>query len=493
MALWLALLLGVWGAALGLSGAALRRGDLSASGERGVHAATVFIAIAIAGLARALFDGDLTYRYVASWTASGMAAPYRVAALWVGPSGALLVWALALGVGAVLAALTMERGSALRAWTSGLLAVLMAAVIAMACFDANPFKRLPFPPDDGRGMPLEWLRPIVLLEMPVGYIAMSLVAVPAVITVMGALGTAPWHGHARRWSAIAWASTALAVLLDWRRRYGDAAWSDAWQWAPVHSGSALAFAGAAVLVVLHARRASTSAALAGGFVAFTLGLAGVALRRAFGWSGLLEFAASSAATPVAWVAFAAVLGVAAYGLWSLRGARGVAARAMQGAHGATLLVAGALALTTAARTVDVAIREGQRERVADRFGTAWTLSLEGVSQVGREAVLSNVVAVRAAVNGKARAFVTAEVRSLFSADSRDAADQVVLSGIASGLAQDLRVDVREANTADAVLTVKFIPAVRWLWLAGAVLVLAAIVAGVAPPAQTTDASTPEAA
>jgi hypothetical protein len=60
--------MGAWGTALGFSGALTGRADLSASGERGVHAATLFAALSLTGLGWALAAGDLTYRYVASWT-----------------------------------------------------------------------------------------------------------------------------------------------------------------------------------------------------------------------------------------------------------------------------------------------------------------------------------------------------------------------------------------------------------------------------------------
>ena len=93
----------------------------------------------------------------------------------------------------------------------------------------------------------------------------------------------------------------------------------------------------------------------------------------------------------------------------------------------------------------------------------------------------------AAVKGRARAYVTAEVRSLFKGASQAPVDQLLLSGIAAGLVQDLRVDVREANTADAILTVRFVPAASWIWIAGVFAVLGALVAALAPARREPDA------
>ncbi|MHB1097071.1 MAG: hypothetical protein ACYC3F_12945 [Gemmatimonadaceae bacterium] len=471
--------MGAWGTALGLSGALTARADLSDSGERGVHAATLFAALSLTGLAWALAVGDLTYRYVASWTSYGTPLPYRIGAVWAGPSGALLVWAVALGVGASLASATLRRGSVLRAWTAAVLALLLLVVLAMACFDVNPFMRLPFPPDDGRGLALEWMRPVVLAQVPLGSVAMALVAVPAVLTVMGAMGKASWRAAAQRWALACWGLLAAAMLLDWRRRYGDAVWADDWRWAPVHAGTAFAWAGASLLVLVTGRRWRDDASIGAGFAAFTLALVGLTLGRAHGWNGVHDFAASAAGRAAAWLALAGVIALAVDAFRTMRGTD-VAARATRVAQGATLVVAAALVAAGFVRGGDIAVREGERAIVADRFGTPWTLSLESVSTVGRVDVVSNVVAVRAAVKGRARAYVTAEVRSLFKGASQAPVDQLLLSGIAARLVQDLRVDVREANTADAVLAVQFVPAASWIWIVGLFAVLGALVAALAP-------------
>ena len=447
-----------------------------------MHAAALFTALSLVGLGWALAVGDLTYRYVASWASYMTPLPYRLGAVWAGPSGALLLWALALGVAAILAAASLPRGSTLRAWTSALLAVLLVSVLAMACLDTSPFTRLPFPPDDGRILPLEWMRPIALVQMPLGYVAMTLLAVPSVMTVMGALGSAEWRASARRWALACWALLGAAMLLDWRRRYGDGAWADDWRWAPVQAGTACAWAGASLLVMAVARRWRANASATAGFVAFTLGLGGVTLRRAGGWEGVHEFAKSPAGQAAAWGTLAAVVVAAVTGLWVSRRAGALAAHALRVTHGAVLAVAAALVAAGFPRVADVALHEGARAAVTDRFGASWSLSLEGVSRVGREAVIADVVAVRAAVKGRARAYVTAEVRSVYVGNAQQPADQMGVSGIATGLAQDLRVDVRESNTADAVLTVRFVPAVAWIWLAGIAAVLAACIAAFAPPA-----------
>ena len=483
LALWLALLLAAWGAVVGSAGAFTGRQDLSESGERGVHAASVFVAMSLAGLANALAVGDLTYRYVASWSSSLTPLPYRLGAVWAGPSGSLLVWALVLGVGSSVAAATLPRRGTLLAWTTAVLAILLLAVLGMACFDTNPFTRLQFAPDDGRGLLLEWMRPVVLVQMPLGYLATAMLSVPAVMVVMGALGGVDsWRDDARRWVIASWALLAAAMLLDWRRAYGVGEWVDDWRWAPVHAGTAFAWVGASLLVVAVLRRWPVAATIGAGFVAFVLGLCGLTLRRANGWDGVHAFALTAPGRATGWVLLVGVIVAVVAGVRALRAdaARGLGARAWLTAQLSALAVAIALTAAGYPRVADLALSEGTQEKVIDRFGTPWALSLEGVSAVGRGDVVSRVVAMRATVNGRARAFVVSELQDLYVGDSRTAVEELTVAGIASSLAQDLRVDVRETNTADAIVGVRFVPGVAWIWIAGLLVVIAAFVAAFAP-------------
>lgn len=472
----------LWGAVLGVAGAVSSRTELSESGERGIHAASCFAALSIGGLGYALAVGDLTYRYVASWTSAATPLPYRLGAVWAGPAGSLLVWALLLGIGTAVAAASLPRRGNLRAWTAALLAILVVAVLALACFDTNPFARLAFSPDDGRGIPLEWMRPVVLAQMPLGFVALALVSVPAVMAVMGALGTEAWRGVTGRWALACWALLGGAMLLDWRRSYLVGEWINDWRWAPVHAGTAVAWCGATLLVVVSAWRLRTAATVTAGFAAFALGLYGLTLRRAGGWDGVHAFALSAPGRATGWVSLVGVTVMVALGIRRLRGgaAHGVAGRAGLIVLLAVLLAAVALTVAGYPRASDVALNEGAQARATDRFGTQWAISLEGVSAVGRGEIVASLVALRATVNGRSRAYVVPEIRDSYAGSSGRPTEELAVAGIAPGLAQDLRVDVREANTTEALATVRFVPAASWIWIAGTLAVLAALVTALAP-------------
>jgi cytochrome c biogenesis factor len=325
------------------------------------------------------------------------------------------------------------------------------------------------------------MRPVVLAQMPLGFVALALLSVPAVMTVMGALGTEAWRAVTRRWALVCWALLGGAMLLDWRRYYPVGAWIDDWRWAPVHAGTAFAWCGATLLVVASGAR-QRAATVTAGFAAFALGLHGLMLRRAAGWEGVHAFALSAPGRATGWAMLGGVIVSVAYGVLRMRrgAAHGVAGRAALSALLAVLLVAVALTAAGFPRASDVALSEGARATATDRFGTQWAISLEGVSAVGRGEIVGSLVALRATVNGRARAYVVPELRDSYAGSSGRPTEELAVAGTAPGLAQDLRVDVREANTTDALATVRFVPAASWIWIAGTLAILAALVMAFAP-------------
>ncbi|MDH5591184.1 MAG: c-type cytochrome biogenesis protein CcmF, partial [Gemmatimonadota bacterium] len=95
-ALWIALPVAIWGATLGYVGGRTQRGDLVLSGERSVHAVTLLLAIAAAGVMAAFLGDRFEYWYVASYSNRELETFYKVSGLWAGQRGSLLFWALLL-------------------------------------------------------------------------------------------------------------------------------------------------------------------------------------------------------------------------------------------------------------------------------------------------------------------------------------------------------------------------------------------------------------
>ena len=90
-ALWLALLAALGGVAAGIAGGR-GRSEWSEVARRAVWATFLLTAIGVGALLYCLATFDFRLAYVAQHSARGMTLPYRMAALWGGQGGSLLLW-----------------------------------------------------------------------------------------------------------------------------------------------------------------------------------------------------------------------------------------------------------------------------------------------------------------------------------------------------------------------------------------------------------------
>jgi len=82
IALWIALLIGVYGSVVGYMAGKSRRADLALSAERSVYVVWGLLAIASAALMRALLTHDFTIEYVAAYTSRNLPVFYTWSAFY---------------------------------------------------------------------------------------------------------------------------------------------------------------------------------------------------------------------------------------------------------------------------------------------------------------------------------------------------------------------------------------------------------------------------
>ena len=153
LSLWIALLMCVWSATLSFAGGHLRRGDLVASGERGMYAASAFVALASIGLWTALLTSDFSVRYVASYTSVNLPFVYKFSAFWGGQAGSMLFWCLVLALYTALATwANRTQNRVMMPWVTGTNAIVLLFFVAATAIASNPFERLEWIPPDGRGL-----------------------------------------------------------------------------------------------------------------------------------------------------------------------------------------------------------------------------------------------------------------------------------------------------------------------------------------------------
>ena len=92
-----ALAIATFGIAAGVAAGLRKRADWTQVAERCLLAVFAFISISMLSLFYALATNDFSLAYVTQHSARSMTLAYRLAALWGGQSGSLLLWVFMLG------------------------------------------------------------------------------------------------------------------------------------------------------------------------------------------------------------------------------------------------------------------------------------------------------------------------------------------------------------------------------------------------------------
>jgi cytochrome c-type biogenesis protein CcmF len=243
LALWVALLMAAWSATVSFAGGALRRGELIASGVRGLYTTWAMVALAAIGLWTALLTKDFSLAYVQGHISANMPSVYIFTAFWSGQEGSMLFWSLILSTYATIAIATSRKKTPeLTPWAVGTLSCVLLFFIATICFKANPYTRLDWIPADGRGMNPQLQNPGMAIHPPnlyLGYVATTIPFAFAIAALITRRLDAEWLSVVRRWTLVSWFFLTIGIVLGMWWAYVELGWGGYWMWDPVENASFL--------------------------------------------------------------------------------------------------------------------------------------------------------------------------------------------------------------------------------------------------------------
>ena len=480
LSLWIALLMAVWATGVSYAGAALRRGDMAESGERGIYAAWTFTIVASCGLVFALVTHDLSLRPVASETSAWLPGVYAITAFWRGRSGPLLFAALVLSTYAALAVLgNRGSGRGRMPWATGTLALAIVACLACAAFGANPFERLARVPADGRGMNPLLQNAAMAFHAPVLYAGFLASIVPFALT----LGAQIWRRNdagaidaVQRWTLASWFFLTVGVTLGMWATYAELGQARIWQWSAVQTPSLLPWlSGTAFVytVIAQDRRDVPPRWTVALIVAtFLLSIFGAAQLRDSAVPDPQEL--TPVPGPVLVVAgavvalLAAALFVAASNAIPL-GRRRVGSYIVAAGF---VLVAAAWSAGSMRKQYDVSLAPGAAVTALDPFGRTWSFTSAGLSrfqQLDRHVV---ALAITAARDGVAARLVTPEWRENADRTGTPTFEPSMHAGILHAALQDVYVVLgRQLGGEQVAVRVTFIPGMLGIWIGAVLLAL----------------------
>ena len=300
-ALSLALCVALAQGVLPLVGAARGNEAWMAFARPAAQAQLALVIIAYGCLTYAFAVNDFSVLYVASNSNSALPLPYRMAAVWGGHEGSLVLWMLMLaGWGVAVATFSRRLPDEFVARVLGVMGLVGVGFLAFTLFTSNPFERLLPAPPDGRDLNPLLQDPGMVFHPPLlymGYVGFSVSFAFAIAALLYGRLDAAWARWSRPWTTAAWASLTLGILLGSAWAYYELGWGGWWFWDPVENASFMPWlVGTALihsLAVTEKRGAFKAWTVLLAIVAFALSLLGTFLVR----SGVLTSVHSFATDP----------------------------------------------------------------------------------------------------------------------------------------------------------------------------------------------------
>jgi cytochrome c-type biogenesis protein CcmF len=242
-AIALALAAALWSIVASIVGAVRKRDDIVRSAEGGIYAMALAVTVASFSLLSVLVTSDFSVQYVVDYTSRALDLPYKIAAMWAGQGGSLLLWTWISSILAVIITVQNRRkGWGVAPYAVTTFAIVSGLFAALVLFIESPFVTLPAAAVDGQGLnpllqnPLQIIHPLSLYA---GYI---LYTVPFALTIAALVEgpkVGPWIKVAQRWNAFSWIALTLGIVLGARWAYTELGWGGYWGWDPVENASLL--------------------------------------------------------------------------------------------------------------------------------------------------------------------------------------------------------------------------------------------------------------
>jgi len=261
----------------------------------------LLIVFAFGALAYSFASNDFSVLYVASNSNSALPLQYRIAGVWGGHEGSLLLWLLMLNVWMV--AVAQFSAHLPRPVVARILAVMGWVSIGFLLFmltTSNPFERLLPAAPDGRDLNPLLQDPGMVFHPPtlyMGYVGFSVAFAFAIAALIGGNLDTAWARWTRPWTLAAWIFLTIGIAMGSAWAYYELGWGGWWFWDPVENASFMPWlVGTALihsLAVTEKRGAFKSWTVLLAIMAFSLSLVGTFLVR----SGVLTSVHAFATDP----------------------------------------------------------------------------------------------------------------------------------------------------------------------------------------------------
>ncbi|HEU0220889.1 MAG TPA: heme lyase CcmF/NrfE family subunit, partial [Paracoccaceae bacterium] len=246
---------------------------------------------------------------------------YRIAAVWGGHEGSLLLWVLMLTLWMVaVSVFSRHLPDEMVARVLGVMGLVSIGFLGFMLFTSNPFDRMIPAAADGRDLnPL--LQDAGMIFHPpmlyAGYVGLSMAYAFAIAALIEGRVDASWARWVRPWTLSAWMFLTIGIALGSYWAYYELGWGGWWFWDPVENASFMPWLVAAALlhsaIVVEKRESLKVWTVLLAILAFSFSLIGTFIVR----SGVITSVHAFANDPARGVFILAILAVAIGGALTL--------------------------------------------------------------------------------------------------------------------------------------------------------------------------------
>jgi cytochrome c-type biogenesis protein CcmF len=201
----------------------------------------LLLAVAFGCLTAAFVHNDFSVLYVAQHSNTLLPLQYRIAAVWGGHEGSLLLWVLMQALWTLaVALLSRQLPDHMVARVLGVLGLVSAGFLLFILLTSNPFERLLPGAEEGRDLNPLLQDPGLIFHPPMlymGYVGFSVAFAFAIAALLSGQLDAAWARWSRPWTTGAWIFLTLGIALGSWWAYYELGWGGWWFWDPVENAS----------------------------------------------------------------------------------------------------------------------------------------------------------------------------------------------------------------------------------------------------------------
>ena len=209
--------------------------------RQAITANFVLISIGMAAMIYAYITQDYSVKYVFSTSNSRLPLFYKIAGLWGGHEGSLLLWAWILSLYCLLpVALHWKSHPDTMPYLMTTQSLVLCGFLSLILFLSNPFERIfPVPPD-GRDLNPLLQDPAMVFHPPMlylGYVGLSVPYAFGMAALFSGRLDESWLRVTQRWTLIAWFCLTGGIFMGGYWAYYELGWGGYWGWDPVENAS----------------------------------------------------------------------------------------------------------------------------------------------------------------------------------------------------------------------------------------------------------------